>query len=206
MRWWRRRQASSGDPNEADGWIDPSLILFSLPTICAELPGASAESVRREGTRLHEDDWRQVELVANVHALAICDNFQAINEIRSERSGLGFVRIHIREEPHDPLRGLNIGLDCVVEALGAEYRVADGLALIPGGRRIADAFAFVGPHSTVYGIERGGIVTTLGVHPTSEVTGRPDSGVDALAQLAEQHDAYLVDWLGSQSYPEIEGS
>jgi hypothetical protein len=45
--------------------IDPSKILFSLPSICDMIPGLSDQALSGDEFVLAEDDWRQFELVSN---------------------------------------------------------------------------------------------------------------------------------------------
>jgi len=151
---------------------------------------------------MHEDDWRQLELVASTHRGAISDNLAAIRELRSESSGFGFERIHVREEPKAPLLGLQLDLGALAKALGSGFGQWTAVAFNTDPRRVIGAFAYVGSTSTVYGTEQGGLLKTLGVHLASEAA-TPDTGVTALMRLADQYNAYVVDWTAARSYPDL---
>lgn len=108
MRPGRRKQAGSRAGPGPARWVDPSTVLFSLSTICDELPPTSSEVADAADAIFHEDDWRQVELVASVHGPIVAENFAAIHAIRSACSGVGFDRLHVRQEPRLPLDGLRL--------------------------------------------------------------------------------------------------
>jgi DNA-binding transcriptional ArsR family regulator len=44
--------------------VSPQDVLYSLPTICHALPAVGPAATRDDCLELHEDDWRQVELVS----------------------------------------------------------------------------------------------------------------------------------------------
>lgn len=182
--------------------LDPAQLLYSLPTICDELPALTDVPAGPDDVLLFEDDWRQVELVAAVQEQAISDNLAAIRRTIEARSGLGFPEIHVRAEPRQPLAGLELTRDRVADLLGAGHRAASGLAFSADPRRIAGGFAYVGPASTVYGVERDGLLTTLALHSTSAPEGQ-ERGWTVLRELADAHHAYVVDWLAPDTYPSV---
>jgi hypothetical protein len=200
----RRKQAGRPAGPGPAGWVDPSAILFSLPTICDELPPTSSEVADAADAIFHEDDWRQLELVASVHVPMIAGNLAAIQAIRSERSGIGFDRIHVRREPRLPLDGLRLLRTDLAAVLDPAWHGPVGIAFRSELRRVAGGFAYAGPTSTVYGLELDDVVTTLGVQLTSS-SGTQDAGVVALMRLAERFGAFVVDWPGAQSYPAVAG-
>lgn len=79
-----------------------------------------------------------------------------------------------------------------------------GIAFRSELRRAAGGFAYAGPTSTVYGLERDGVVTTLGVQLTSS-SDTQDAGVVALMRLADRFGALVVDWPAVQSYAAVTG-
>src|SRR5262249_38241347 len=85
--------------------VDPKKILFSLPTICgAALPRTSAAAAHDDVVILHEDDWRQCELISNSHSGDISAELAAIRHIRAEEAATaGWRKIHLREGITHPL-------------------------------------------------------------------------------------------------------
>lgn len=110
--------------------LDPTSILFSVPTICDVLPDTEAVRVEIDQNPfyLHEDDWRQVEFVSNQDISQVkteLANLEAFK--RANWSGAGWKSVFIRKErpgglasyrlpyalidsiSHGPMRDLMIG-------------------------------------------------------------------------------------------------
>jgi hypothetical protein len=157
VRLVRKKQSSPAAPVPSGEWIDPSRMRFSLPTICDEIPTAAAEPMAAGDVLIHEDDWRQFELVALIHRQAILDNFAAIREIRAKSTGAGFDRVHVREEPQVPLQGLDVRRGQLTAVLGSTFGEPVGVAFRSHSARLPGVFAYVGPSSTVYGVDYNGL-------------------------------------------------
>lgn len=169
-------------------------ILFSLPTICEFIPGLIAPSAgeKEEVLRLHEDEWRQIEFVSLDHEESIEANLQAIRQIyEQEQRGLGFRKIHVRKEPSEPLRGRELHLEELLVALGPDLRRLDGVAYLGASEVIERGFGLeTGNLIELYGIEKGGLITTLGLIPLPE-KGAPGA---PFLEFARKHELCLVDW------------
>jgi hypothetical protein len=164
--------------------VDPKQILFSLPTLENALPpmrdgDSSAAYV------LHEDDWRQLELVAARFEPEIAVELEAIRAVHAERRGVGFVRLHVRERIVEPLANVELRLDEVRAAIGGEAARRE-LAFSGSPGVVADAFVFVVGQGAVYGREERGRVTCLGIARGLDPT--------MLAPLAKAHALLIVDW------------
>ncbi|MFC7481150.1 hypothetical protein ACFQX7_15450 [Luedemannella flava] len=92
------------------GAINSEQIRYSLPTICDPLPPMLPNAPSGELLELHEDDWRQVELISGTQANAVMADFEAIKRIYdghgiSGPDGIlrGFGSIHLRERITEPL-------------------------------------------------------------------------------------------------------
>ncbi len=84
--------------------VDPSKMLFSLPSLFDLLPESG--SVDRDGTefQVHPDGWRQVEYVSAKFADAVESEFSSILEIHETSSAAsGWTKIHVRTEPLHPI-------------------------------------------------------------------------------------------------------
>lgn len=148
-------------PNE-----DPNALLFSLPTINDGIPAVEiGTSVAGESgaTIIHEDDWRQEEVlpVANRGLIA-----ETLSQLASHRAihaqGPGFREVFVRTEPPVPLQTLRLERDKLSKELfavsGPLYLQGPPLARVRGG--FASPLPDVG---YVYGQEVGGVVTALGI-------------------------------------------
>jgi hypothetical protein len=170
--------------------VDPKKILFSLPTLETTMPpmrdgDASAAFV------IHEDDWRQHELVAERFAPEIAVELEAIRVVLGERQGVGFARLHVRERIPEPLAGVELRLPDVRAAIGGD--VARRELAFSGTAGVVDGgFAFVvGDAGAVYGREHGDRVVALGFARGVEPT--------AFAPLAKAHALAIVDWCRARS-------
>lgn len=103
------------DKNEGEtDFAAPGEILFSLPTICEWMPPMTENTSRTgEVLNLHEDDWRQVELIALDYLNEIEAMLSSIYDIHQKaRSPMGaFLEIHVRNKIADPLGGNRIEAD-----------------------------------------------------------------------------------------------
>ena len=178
--------------------LDPAAaadVLFSLPTISDELPALAPGSTKlqKRVLEMHEDDWRQVELVSTAHLPEIELHFAAIRDIYTKhRDGVGFRKIHIRGGPARPLDP-RAPTFADLSAITAQPPL-DGIAYRGVAGIVADSFALpLDGAFTLYGMrDQAGGLTVLGVQdlPTESA---PQS-IDALAALARQHDLCLIDW------------
>ena len=171
--------------------LNPEDILFSLPTISAELPICEPGTA---GLTLHQDDWRQIELCAGVldEAVAACiEEIELICQEKRHRSGT-FKEIHIRRELPDPL----VGVTVTKEALRAAFPGAvdlDGVA-VSGCGRVIDGFALgLGSGLCLHGFWREGRAAVLAFQ---KVEDEPELGSDAaaIAGLMSAHGLRLVSW------------
>lgn len=172
--------------------VDPNDILFSLPTICgAALPESAPGKPSGAVAVLHEDDWRQCELVALDHAQAISAELEAIQQIYATASAdAGWRRLHVRERiPHPLPRGLS--WKEVTARLGPCHSLG-GVAFGDGRRPVKDAVAVTLRNGVVlWGIEAAGELTVLNVHNGA---GASPSTVAALKRVADELSLFLVDW------------
>ena len=170
--------------------VDPKTILFSLPTLENALPplvpGDAADALT-----LHEDDWRQVELVSSSHAIALDAELAAIRDVKSEREheGIpGYRRLHVRERIPHPLAPARIPLDDIATALGSPSRRA--VAVHDRGSLVESGFAFAAGDGAIYGRAEHEHVVALCIFR--------DASLAPLVELARTHELVLGDWCATQ--------
>jgi hypothetical protein len=163
-------------------------LLYSLPTICDTLPAIAPASSKlgKRVLEMHEDDWRQVELVSSALRATVLAELEGVRRALGTRAQVGFRELHLRREPAAPLAGHRLGKGDLVQGAGF-----DGVAFAGAAGLVAGGFAVDAGDYVLYGIDDGGI-TTLGVHGA-----RPDAAV-ALAELCARHKLLLVDWCGAR--------
>jgi len=179
----------------------PGEFLYSLPTICEWMPSVDEKSrCTDRSLRLHEDDWRQAELVSYDCRDEIESMLDAIYDIyQKARSPVGaFRKIYVRDRIPEPLSGRRIDADSLrrrfpgavdYDALGYEssegcveggfaWRTEGGLLIY--GRRNGDAL-----HALCLEILNRG--------PELEADGR------ALETFCDGNRLVLVDWCMCQA-------
>jgi hypothetical protein len=169
--------------------VDPRDILFSLPTLNDALPAVAA-GTSKQGLRvleLHEDDWRQVELVSRGHAAAVAEELVHIRGILARPTGPGFAQLHVRKHPAAPLSDTNITL-AELERHWPGSESYDGVGFRGVAGLIEHGFAVDAGELQLYGQAEDGIVTTLGL--TSALAEPPPP----LRQLMRAHALVLVAW------------
>ncbi|MQA95292.1 MAG: hypothetical protein GEV11_11835 [Streptosporangiales bacterium] len=182
--------------------VDPRDVRFSLPTICDVLPPATGTASVNTFV-LHEDDWRQVELVSAALAEEIRGELRAVQEIverhastDAEGRPVGFDDIHVRRVPGAPLQG-GIAARELWELLPRPEHVYDGVGF-RGATGVAEgSFAGVLGPVVLYGLTAGGRVTVLGLTGQSGHAAHRAATEDAAAGLERVLGAfrlYAVDW------------
>ncbi len=167
--------------------VDPQKVLFSLATIENAIPPTDGDPADGAELVLHEDDWRQMELISLIHEAVIDEELDAIGQIHlNERVAAGFKNIHVRTRLPLPIAPNTL----TVEALGADGR---GLSFRGATRRIRGGFVVeMGATAWLYGLEHAGDVRTLGLLVEGPLE---DEALKLLAELQRDHALVFVDWL-----------
>jgi hypothetical protein len=186
--WLRRVRVEMADPMD---------LLFSLPTIVDALPPVVPGSTKlgKRVFEIHEDDWRQVELVALRWQEAIDATFAAIRRIYGEeRDGYGFRNLHVRTEIPAPLNGCAIRLTDLQARLDSSTEAYEGVAYVGAAGLVEGGFATpLSPGILLYGQEQEGQVTTVGL--AKQAAAAPgEASVHQLTELASENGLCLVDW------------
>ncbi|MBA4076310.1 MAG: hypothetical protein C0508_14800 [Cyanobacteria bacterium PR.023] len=185
--------------------MNPKDILYSLPTIAYSI--GSEIPFEADGKRIlvmHEDDWRQVELVSNSLSAEIAAEFSAIAKIFENRRGDGaFPTIHAREGVEGPLAGADVSLS---ELRGFEEgMVFDGVSFAQPGINAAQIKSVVGGGFAlqVAGgmVLYGQVVKDPGgkelINALAVADAKPSNlelAATTIAQLCQEHNLVLVDW------------
>ena len=181
--------------------VSPRDILFSLPTICGQMPEVeeSGGELAAKALRLHEDVWRQVEFVSEGCEAEIDGELRSIRAIHEDSSVDGgefrvFRNLHVRRRLASPIEP-GITLEALREHVGLEHEPRalgplESEALVKGGFAIGVTDAV-----TLYGIEADGQVAVLGLCVDGVLSAGPARTVArTLSQMMEVRGLFLVDW------------
>lgn len=178
--------------------VPPQDILYSLPTLCDQLPTVDPGAADADRLALHEDDWRQVELISAGLNEVVATELAAIRHIyekqavtASDGNITGFRSLHLRTSPTAPLAppppaaALHLALPAEHTYAGIGFADAPGVAV--------DSFGFTYGPFDIYGLITEGTVTVLALQLSRPPTGTGDASA-ALAALMRRHTLVLVDW------------
>ena len=178
--------------------VDPKKILFSMPTICDLAPPlVPLASAAGDGNLfvLHEDDWRQVELVAKADHAAISGVLDEVRaSIRTNRDGPGWKNVYVRKEHPTAIASLGLTEQMIRAPFGAIQARRVGLSSGgPATSQVRGGFAFTVPGlGTLYGNADRERVRTLALVPAR---GAIDAAPrDKLNALCREHGLEIIDW------------
>jgi hypothetical protein len=178
-------------------------ILYTLPTICDEIPGI-AKGTTKQGKNIfemHEDDWRQIELVSRSYLEMINSQFSEIVRIFKDHGVrgdkfLGFRDIYVRKGIKAPIQ-TRFALSELYAVFPASRSDYDGFAYRQGDGLIAGGFAFGIDALTVYGQQIDGLIKALGIQFS---VGKVNDSISVAAYfetIMAVHNLCLVDWCGT---------
>jgi hypothetical protein len=174
-------------------WVDPNRLGFSMSSICDQLPPDTPGGGEQGLVSVFEDFWRDIEFVGPGHDAAIATNFAAIQLVYDDHhTPPGFGQVHVRAEPHFPLRHARLSLRQLAEALGV---AEDAYPLTIDGYQgvVSDGFALpVGEGLTVYGRAPGGVAEVAAL----DCAGDASFAAAPIAALMAGFGLSLVDWRG----------
>lgn len=188
LRLWVRKRV----------FVPLNRILFSLPTITDRLPSVVEAPAKGDFLDLHEDDWRQVELVSSGALEAVDAELAEVSRVhRESRVEWGWSRMHVRREPARPLGDSKIPLDQLRARFRTDAHRFDGLLLKGEGGLVEGGFAFeTGSLLVLYGQEQRGILKCCCIIPRSA-----PADVKPLAEFCADAGLWLVDWCRAERLP-----
>jgi hypothetical protein len=195
-----KQNAEQVQPPPAVG--DPKDWLYSVPTICDEIPRAMlpASGVDDDLYRLHEDDWRQVEFVSTAHMSSVDLNLVEIRNVTAQRIGSGFPGVHVRSEPRYPLAGVQLTHQELATAVGPVVTDYAGVGYRDQDTWIAGSFAFgIADAVTAYGLESDGVLQVVGFAGVNQ--NAAGLLIEKVTPLLRSHNLVLVAWEAAITYP-----
>ncbi|MBE1488446.1 hypothetical protein [Plantactinospora soyae] len=181
--------------------VPPTDILYSLPTICAVLPSVADAPANAARVELHEDDWRQVELVSADLADVVQTELRAVRQsyeqhARRDDDGrvYGFQGIHVRSQPIRPL-STSVSRRRLLAALPPSARDRGGIGFRDQRGIVPSSFVMSVGRVLLYGLTDGDAVAVLALHIEPGPASEPQPGlVTGLEQAMRSANLVLVDW------------
>lgn len=182
----------------AGGLVPTADIRYSLPTICDVLP-AAAGTAGSGCLLMHEDDWRQIEMVSLSLLDVAAAELRAIravydNHAQRDASGrlTGFTAIHVRARPERPLPG-PLSRQRLTSMLPAPDHEYGGVGFTGTAGVVAGSFAAAYGSVQLYGISDGDHLAVLGLRRLASGTAPPGL-TTALRQVMDILAVAIIDW------------
>ncbi|MFC5761475.1 hypothetical protein [Actinacidiphila bryophytorum] len=179
----------------------PEDVSYSLATICDTLPPTgTAQAGAGALFGIHQDDWRQTEMLSRQVAAEAEAELRAIRRIHREHSRLvgqghsalrAFDMIHIRWAPRAPLAGADVCGRRLSSRRRAGSIPYEGVTHDGGRSRATDSFPINVGSLTLHGQTYGDHVEVLCLTPSPSTAAEPAA---VLAQAMCEYDLVLVDW------------
>jgi hypothetical protein len=168
--------------------INPDDLLYSLATLCDELPALDQQSPVPAGTPdMHEDSWRQVEFVSSKNHKELDGKMTEFIAFRNaHRKGLGFTGVFVRKDTYPAIESVAI----TTSRLGGHL-----LPLAVSGQRVRGGFSIRDQNGAyLYGQAKpDGTIIHLGLEPPLNGIVSDDFR-QAITSVASQNGLILVDW------------
>jgi len=177
--------------------VDAGQILYTLPTICEKLPPLEkTDQLPKDAIRMHEDYWRQIEIVPIAYRSQVEEQLKSFIAFRdAHKKGEGYTEIFLRKNVYPTLQNQWISLT----NLGAR-----SVALALGDQKVVGGFAIPDKSGAyLYGhTEPRGIVIYLGIAPPQDGNLAPEFA-SFVSNLASSQKLFMVDWYKAQILPDV---
>lgn len=173
--------------------MDPAKILFSLPSICDQIPPLGIVPLSGNDYVLHEDDWRQLEFVSQQFAQETTEEIEAIRQIHEQHAAeYGWRKIHVRSRLAIPISS-HLTIHEVAQGFGLSSNLS-GVSYSKANNRIESGYSFTAKDGQkFYGLEADGIVTVLAV-AREKLSSTPFDSIELARKIASKFGLDLVAW------------
>lgn len=180
--------------------VPPGDILYSLPSICDALPAVAGADKAAACLEMHEDDWRQTEMVSADQRDVVLAELRAIRAIHDEHARrnadgqlTGFDAIHVRAQPARPL-SIAVPRQQLLSLLPPADHEYGSVAFTGNPGAAAGSFAAAFGPVELYGLAEGDAIQILCLRRLVTPPGpRPDL-LQGLQHAMRAFSIVLVDW------------
>jgi len=186
--------------------IEPTNVLFSLPTISNDMAMVEAVSSLEDVLILLEDDWRQFEFLSislNDLVHQEIQDILAIYHTQCEESG--FKQLHVRKRIPEPLSGVTLPLESLAQAFDIKKRFS-GVAFNNSAATIVNGFAWQTGSGWIFWGQtdaQGNLVVLCLLPPHDADAEIMAKKIDDFALL---NDLLLIDWVSVRLFGKGEDS
>ena len=184
--------------------VDPKTLLFSMATISDELPALDPVRKAKSGDLvLHEDDWRQFEVVSRAYAPLVNAEVADIQRIFTEKSKpvgefRAFTEVHVRKRLPQPLqkpiRWSDFAKACSITTTArVSFQSAPTV--------VAKGFSAQLHGLSIYGLREGETITTL-CFVSTQAPALPTEAAERLIAFLETNDLLLIHWPSATVFPD----
>ncbi|WP_025121633.1 MULTISPECIES: hypothetical protein [unclassified Serratia (in: enterobacteria)] len=186
--------------------IDPTKVLFSLPTITNDMAMVEDVASLENVLVLHEDDWRQFEFLSvSLHELVQQEVQDILAIYHTQREESGFKQIHVRKRIAEPLLDVALPLESLAQAFGVEKRFS-GVAFNNAAATIVNGFAWQTTSGWIFWgqTDAQGNLAVLCLLPPHDADAA--SMANKIDDFVLAHDLLLIDWVNVRQYGKGEDS
>jgi len=214
-RWWVESADAAPDAGGAlvvrvRRWADLSRILYPVPTVCEAVPMVDENAPDGDRHVLHEDDWRQVELVGADRVAQADGELAGVRAVLADHvqrgedgACVGFDAVHVRRGPRRPWPD-GVRLHELLDLLGVPSPAGPPLGIAFFGElgAVPGSFAVpVGP-GVVYGLAEDDEVLVCGLDVGPRTAEGPGERLAAVLEgVLRAYDLVLVDWCRALTVP-----
>ena len=174
--------------------IDPSDLLFTLPTISNEIPDTTTDPCKYRDFEIsiREDDWRQNEFLNSKSKLLVDIEFKKIQDIwtyeskKVDEQFTAFKNCHVRSSVGEPQ--LSISLKKLKDLLGT----SETGCLKINETFVVDGFSLRTKATHFYGTLRDDVVTLLSICKWNEHSNRE------IHSIVENFEVIFISWYNTQ--------
>lgn len=170
-------------------------IRFTIPSISNDIAGVVPASTLENVFVVHEDDWRQIEVVSAKFRSEIDEELDAIKAIVEKAAGgIGYDNVHVRKRIPVPLADVNVSLAELANRFGVAKSFS-GVAFSSAAAVIDSGFA----HVTNFGVVLWGQlmkkenISVLCIQPPHEGFNLLD-WASQMDRFLDEKNLLLVDW------------
>jgi hypothetical protein len=174
--------------------IDPNKIRFSIPTISNETPQLTTGNIASDfEITLHEDDWRQIELLPLTLLPTIQEEMSAVEAILfpddETETKNGFDKIHVRTKIGTS--HLNISFDEFCNVINASQKGTVKIASVEGTGYVQNGFAIKSANYIYYGTLKNDFIKEMCLQSFESMD-------DEMSLVCSKYNLVMVVWCEGQ--------